>query len=132
MKTRTIILIAGGLLLLALVVAVPFLVQRSVQSRIGPPHTFAIYEPPRFLTEELALAKAKDTLSADGYDVAAWQPMRDRRTTAPDGRTDEFMARNGTTPNRGVIMFTSTTASVRLVSVELDGSRVVCQTSIAK
>jgi hypothetical protein len=85
MKKRIIILIAGGLLLLALVVAVPFLVQRSVQSRIGPPHTFVIAQPPRFLTEELALAKAKDTLSADGYDVAAWQPMREG---APPHRTD--------------------------------------------
>ncbi len=78
------------------------------------------------------MARARDTLSSDGYDVALWQPLRDGRTAAPDGRTDEFMARNTVTVNRGVIMFTSTTASPRLVSVTLTGSRVVCQTSIAK
>ena len=131
MKTRTIILVVVGLLLVV-ATAVSYLVHRSVQSRIGPPHEFALSETPRFLSEELALTIARDTLSRNGYDPAAWQPTRDGHTTAPDGRTVEFMARNAITLNRGVIMFTSTTASARLVSVTLDGSRVVCQTLISK
>jgi hypothetical protein len=130
-KTRTIIFGAAGLLLM-LVAAVPYLVHRSVRSRIGQPHTFTLPESPRFLTEELALAKARDTLNRDGYDVAVWQPMRDGRTTAPDGRTDEFMARNTINPNDGAILFTNITASPRFVSVRLNGSQVVCRTSIAK
>ncbi len=130
-KTRTIIFIAVGLLLAALA-SVPYLVDRSVQSRIGPPHSFELSESPRFLTEDVALARARETLSRDGYDVTVWHPLRDGRTTAPDGRTDDFMARNSITSNRGVITFTNSTESPRLVSVTLDGGRVVCQTSIAK
>lgn len=131
MKTRIIVLVAVGLLL-AVVVSIPYFVHNGVQSRVGPQHIFALSKPQQFLTEELALAKARDALGRDGYDVAVWQPSRDGRTIAPDGRTDEFMARNAVTPNRGVIMFTSTKASRRLVSVELDGIRVVCRTSIPK
>jgi len=131
MRAHTSIFVAVGLIL-AMVATASYLVNRSVHSRIGPSHTYTLSQSPRFLTEELAMARARDTLSLDGYDVAVWQPLRVGRTAAPDGRTDEFMARNIVTPNRGVIMFTSTTASPRLVSVTLDGSRVVCQTSIAK
>jgi len=128
MKTRTIIFLSVALLLLGITAVV----HRSVQSRIGPQHIFELSEQPQFLTDQLALAKARETLTRDGYDVSVWQPTRDGRTTAPSGRPDEFLTRNTVTPNRGVIMFTSTTASPRFVSVELDGSRVVCQTSIAK
>lgn len=131
MRARTNIFVAIGLLL-AIVGTTSHLVNRSVHSRIGTSHTYTLSQSPRFLTEELAMTKARDALSRDGYDVAVWQPIRDGRTAAPDGRTDEFMARNTVTPNRGVIMFTSTIASPRLVSVTLDGSRVICQTSIAK
>jgi len=133
-KSRTIIFVGVGLLLAAAVavLAVLYLVPRSVQSRIGPPHTFELSEPPRFLTEELALARAREALGRDGYNVATWQPWPSGRTTAPDGSKDEFVIRNTDTPNRVVIMFTNGLAPFRFVSVELDGSRVVCRTSIAK
>ena len=130
MKKRTIILLA--VVVLAGVAAVPHLIHRSVQSRVGPQHVFQLSEQPAFLTEELALAKARETLARDGLNASVWQPQRDGRTTAPDGRTDEFAARNTIDSNRVVFVFTSSSARTRFVSVELDRSRVVCQTSIAK
>lgn len=130
MKARTIIFLAVGLVLLA-IAAVPYLIHRSLQSRISPQHVYELSEQPKFLTEELAMARARETLTRDGLDVAAWQPVPDERSKAPDGRTDQFLSRNAITPNHGSIMFTNCTGT-RFVSVELDGSRVVCQTSIGK
>jgi len=131
MTKRTIILLAVVLLLLAGVAAVPFLIQRSVQSRIRPQHVFQLSERPAFLTEELALAKARETLARDGLDASVWQLQRDGRTIAPDGRMDEFGARNTIDSNRVVFAFTRA-AQTRFVSVELAGSQVICQSSIGK
>jgi hypothetical protein len=83
MKKRTIILLA--MVLLPGVAAVPYLIHRSVQSRISQQHVFQLSEQPAFLTEQLALAKAEETLTRDGLDARVWQPRRDGRTTAPDG-----------------------------------------------
>lgn len=130
MKKRTIILLA--IVLLAGVASVPYLIHRSVQSRIGPQHVFQLSEQPAFLTEELALAKARETLTRDGLDASVWQPQRDGRTIAPDGRADEFAARNTIDSNRVVFAFTSSAAQTRFVSVELAGSQVICQSSIGK
>jgi hypothetical protein len=127
---RPIIFLGVGLLLLG-VAAVSYIAHRAVQSRIGPQHVYELAEQPKFLTEELAIAKARETLTRDGLDIAAWQPVPDDRTKAPDGRTDEFLSRNTITPNHGSIMFTNGTGT-RFVSVELDGRRLVCQTSIGK
>jgi len=129
MKARTIIFLVVGLLLLA-IAAVPYLIHRSVQSRIGPQHVYDLSEQPQFLTEELAMERARDTLTRDGLD-ATWQPVPDDRSKAPDGRADQFLSRNTITPNHGSIMFTNGTGT-RFVSVELDGRRVLCQTSIGE
>src|SRR5688572_233180 len=98
MKTRTVIFLAVGLLLLG-IVSVPYLIHRSVQSRIGPQHVYELPEEPKFLTEELAMERARETLALDGLDAAAWQPVPDDRSKAPDGRTDQFLSRNTITPN---------------------------------
>jgi len=120
-----------GLVLLG-VAAVPYIVHRAVQSRIGPQHVFELSESPSFLTEEMALAKARDTLTREGTDLAIWQPQRDGRTSAPDGRLDEFAARNTINSNQVVFAFTNGSASTRFVSVELAGGRVICQSSVGK
>lgn len=130
MNKRTIILLA--VVLLAGVAAVPYLVHHSVQSRIGAKYVFQLSERPAFLTEELALAKARETLMRDGLDASVWQPQRDGRTTAPDGRTDEFAARNTIDSNRVVFAFTSSATQTRFVSVELAGNQVICLSSIGK
>jgi hypothetical protein len=101
---------------------------------VGPEHVYEISNRPSFLTEKLAMNKARETLKLDGLDNTAWQPMPDGRTKAPDGHKDNFLARNAKTPNRGVIMFTNLNADVpaRFVSTELNGTRLVCQSSIGK
>ena len=120
------------IMLLAGVAAVPYLIHRSVQSGIGPEHTFELSERPVFLTEELALAKANDTMTRNGFDLATWRVQRNGRTTAPDGRVDEFAARSTINSNRVVFAFANGSASTRFVSVELAGSRVICQSSLGK
>lgn len=120
------------LLVLTVLVAVPvgflYLVDRHLRAGVGPDHTFQLPYRAAFLTEELALVKARDALDRDGLGAAAWTPVGDRRSTAPDGRPDEFMARNQTNPNRGVFRFRRGPRETRFVSVELHGDRVVCQT----
>jgi hypothetical protein len=126
-KARTIILIA-----VAGVVAIGYVAHHASQSHILPEHRGYVSHPPHFLTEAFALSQARHNLKLDGLDPGVWHPVPDGRTSAPDGRRDEFMARNTVTPNRGVVMFTNRAASVRFVSIELSGRRVVCQTSIGK
>ena len=72
MKARIFIMV-GVCLVLAAAVAIPYLVHREVQSCIGPRHTYELSEQPRALSQELALAKAQETLRRDGLDVAAWR-----------------------------------------------------------
>jgi len=131
MKTRTIILVGVGLVL-PWVAAVPYVVHRAARSRIGHQRVFELSESPSFLTEKMALAKARDTLTRDGIDLVIWQPQRDGRTSAPAGRADEFAARNMINSNQVVLAFTNGSASTRFVSVELAGSRVICQSPIGK
>jgi hypothetical protein len=116
MKTRTIVFLGVGLVLLG-VAAVPYLVHREVQSRIGPQHIYELSEQPKFLSEELAIAKARETLTQDGLTITSWQEVSGSRDI---------------TSNRVVFMFTNGAASTRFVRVELDGSRVICQSSIGK
>ena len=125
MKARTIVFALIGLFLLA-IAAVPYSIHRSVQSRIGPQHVYELSERPKFLTEELAIQRARETLVRDGLGAAAWHPVPDRSS-----KTDQFLSRNTLNPNHGSIMFTNG-AETRFVSVELDGRQVVCQISIGK
>lgn len=116
MKTRSIILIAVGVLLAGLA-AIPLVAHYAVHSRMGPERVYELSEQPTVLTEELATAKARETLKRDGLDVALWQEVSGSRDV---------------TPKRVVFMFTNAAASTRFVHVSLDGPRVVCQTSIGK
>lgn len=131
MKTRTLILIGVAVLLLGSA-AVAYRTHHVSRSLTGPQHVYEISNQPSFLTEELAMNEARETLKLDGLDNKVWQPVPDGRTASPDGRKDDFLARNANTPNRGVIMFTNLNVHARFVSVELSGSRLVCQTSIGK
>lgn len=99
---------------------------------VGPPHTFVLAEQPAFLTEELALAKAREALAREVSDAEAWAPVPDDRTAAPDGRRDEYLSRNGTNPNQGSFVFRGPGKRSRGMSVELVGDRVVCQSAHLK
>jgi hypothetical protein len=120
------------LVLLALLVAVPatflYLVDRNLRAGVGPEHTFSLAEQPPYLTEELALAKAREALDLDGLDGVNWLPADRGWTTAPDGRVDRFMTRNQDNPDRAVFMFQRGERNTRFVSVELREGQVVCQT----
>src|SRR5437016_5424279 len=95
MKTGRILLLL--LVLLALLVALPatflYLIDRDLRAAVGPEHTFPLAEPPPFLTEELALAKAHEALVLDGVDPSDWSLQESWESAAPDGRTDRFMTR---------------------------------------
>jgi hypothetical protein len=111
-----------------------------IPRRVYPRHYYELSEQPKFLTEELAIAKARETLTLEGQVVGPDQydlhPVPDGHTKAPDGRIDQFLSRNAIgpnefSPNRGSIMFTNPSAT-RYVSVELDGRILVCQTALDK
>ncbi len=55
-----------GLIVLG-VPAVPFFIERARLSRIGPPHVYILSEQPKLLTEEVAVARARETLTRDGF-----------------------------------------------------------------
>jgi hypothetical protein len=131
-KKRAIILIGLGILVV-LVGLYPFLLNRALRAGSGPKRTFELSAETRFLTEELAIEKARETLRLDGLNILEWQVHPDGRTKAPDGRVDQFLGRNSINSNSGTFMFTSgTNGLVRFVSVELNGKTVVCQTSVGR
>jgi hypothetical protein len=115
---------------------VPVCIDRINRSRIGPLHSFRLDTRPPFLTDDLAVAKAREALAVDGYDLADWLPHEDRRTKAPDGSPDLYLARNGINPNSGYIMFVDGSKQARnpsrIVEVELKGDHIECHVVIPK
>jgi hypothetical protein len=110
-----------------------YLNQRTFQVLVGVQHVFQLSHPPKFLTEELAATDAEATLAEEGLDRNVWQPVADSRTTAPDGRKDQLLTRNSMNPNHGVITYTNSgSAHSRIVSVEFDGSQILCQIAVGK
>ena len=103
----------------------------SARPGVGQQHVVALPDSPKFLTEEVALSAARVTLDLDRVWRTNWHPVPDDRTAAPDGRRDEFLARNTVNPNRGVIAFTNG-AITRFVSVELQSNLLFLQSSRSK
>jgi hypothetical protein len=96
---------------------------------VGPMHSFQLDATRPFLSDTLAVEKAKEALALDGYDLAEWRPREDRRGTAPDGTPDVYLARN-TNPNMGSIAFELRSGATQphiYVAIELTGDRVQCQ-----
>ena len=98
---------------------------------IGEQHVAALPDTPGFMSEETALGIARQALTFDRLDSTSWHPVHDDRTAAPDGRRDEFLARNIANPNRGVITFTNQ-AGTRFVSVELQSNLLFFKCSLSK
>ena len=99
-------------------------------SRSGAPHTYRVQPVPPFLSEDLAVAKARQSLARDGYDLSVWKPSRDNRSHAPDGTPDVYLVRNTLNPNDGSIVFVDTSSRdqnpSRIVSVGLKGDQLEC------
>jgi hypothetical protein len=66
----------------------------ALSSRTTKLHTFLVENPPPFLTEELAIAKAREALTLDGHS-GEWKPSAMDQSTrrAPDGTRDRYLIR---------------------------------------
>jgi hypothetical protein len=116
-------LLLGSVLACLLLSGCVFVVERHVT----PQHIYTIHPAPAFLTEELALEKARETLARDGYDLENWQLKRtdSPKRKAPDGRRDKYLERFTFRSHAGHVHFGKGTAT-RTYHVWLDGDRVTC------
>jgi hypothetical protein len=115
-------------LFVLLFACVPLLVfilrgKTSVRSQI---YSFPLSESSRFLTEELALQTAYQSLKLAGFDTNAWKPMPDNRSKSPAGVPDMFIVRNLGNPNRANFMFTNLSGR-RIISVELTNETILAR-----
>jgi hypothetical protein len=103
---------------------------------VGQPHSFQLETTPLFLSEALAVEKAKETIALEGYDLGSWAPREDRRTTAPDGSIDVFFARSTIGPNFGHVTFVyqgdKPPKLPPIAYIELVGDRITCQVSLPR
>jgi len=95
------------LLLVAFTAIALFLDSWIIQSRNGPLHTYELNDPPDFLTDDLALSKAREAMEQDGYGGPLWRPIEDDCTASPDGIPDKYLNRNTLNPNEGSILFST-------------------------
>lgn len=119
------------LLLVGLVAGGAYFLRPSVLFSITPKCVFELSAEPKFLSEDVAMTKARDTLDRAGLDAKTWQPMASGDTTAPDGRRDLFLKRSSENPNAGHIIFTKG-SNVRVANIELVGKRVTCYTYVPR
>ncbi len=99
-------------------------------SSIGPLHRSTLKEMPEFLTDELALTKAREALIAEGYDLSIWKAEEQRRSSSPNGTADVYLVRN-IDPNQGWIEFRNFRGSRgynhRVVQVKLTDHGLECR-----
>jgi hypothetical protein len=143
-------LIFGGLALATSLIVVGisaklYLHYLAVRKGVGPQHVFQLSERPECLTQEVALAKAREAIKLDGDASVNWFPVRDPesylstrgyklaslfdRTGTGNGRTNEFLSLESRRPTCGIVIFMDDHEAVRFVRVGLSGSNVLCQCS---
>ena len=102
---------------------------RRIAAMHGKKYSYRIKPEPQFLSEELAVGKAWQTLAREGFQTNEWKLVRSsNRATAPDGKRDRYFARMRLAtqnPARGTVEFKKDTLRRRF-DVQLDGSRIVC------
>jgi len=104
----------------------------------GPEHIFLIQSAPAFLTEELAVSKARETLVQEGYNPGEWQlvPVANVEYHPPDHPYIPHKAQDGTTnkyfdsfypwrSDAGRVYFKNG-KRLRTYDVRLHGNRVIC------
>lgn len=114
--------------LVALMLAAPILwggCFLAISPRSGPEHVFELQTAPSFLSEEMAVEKARATLVAEGYNLNHWQVTRADQSgsKAPDGTDDRYLVR--AQAHYGRVSFTDG-KHYRTYDVLLQGSRVAC------
>jgi len=126
MRRKPVILLLSAAAVTALAVAIiPGAFDRALKERfVGPEHVFELPDRPAHLTEQLAITKCRETLARDGLDTNAWKLVRDGRTSAPDGTSDLYFARNTKDLNQGKFTVQDETGTRRFVHVELVGDQV--------
>jgi hypothetical protein len=117
-------------------VAVDRSINASLQARRGPVHRFPLKSGEAFLTDSYGTELARQAMILDGYSTAQWQPVEDRRSTAPDGQKDIYIARNLDDPLRGTITFQATDPHAperyRYVVLEMTKNEVSAQVDKGK
>lgn len=90
-------------------------------------HAYTVAEPVPFLTEEVALELARQTLEREGCDPKDWVALRDGRSHSPIGVPDNYLVRDCNNANRGTITFRSQTGEgTRIVTIDLKGNLAIC------
>lgn len=98
----------------------------STAPRSGPEYVFPLETMPPFLSEEMAVEKARATLAVEGYNVDQWKltNLDQSGRMAPDGTRDRYLIRHQNTYGRVSFINGKHT---RTYDVSLHGSRVVCR-----
>src|SRR5262249_13430746 len=86
--------------------------QRQTERPMDHVFSYRLFNAPWFLSEELALAKARRALSHVVPDPSVWKPVENadpKASTAPDGRRDVYLIRDARRKLfDGIILFEST------------------------
>ena len=102
---------------------------REIAAKHGKKFEYTVKPAPPFLTDDLALAKARETLRREGFNTNEWMAVpTPYPRKAPDGTQDKYLSRfvNSTSSwPRGTIVFQRGDAR-RKFDVRLDGKRIVC------
>jgi hypothetical protein len=108
-------------------------INQDLDANRSKPDERAIVQPAQpFLTENLAVAKAWETLAADGYKTNEWRlqewhnPSPALQQKAPDGTVEIFLLRNPVETISGTISFTKPGEHFREYRIRLEGNRVTC------
>ena len=130
---RRVIGVAGGLFIVVLVWA-------AAMTDWGGRNANYVYRyklpaAPQFLSEDVALTWAKQSLSGVVDEVAKWKPVThsgNKASFAPNGIRDTYLSRdNRTNANQGVLLFESDriTNESWLVTVVLNSNQLECTVS---
>lgn len=89
-------------------------------------YVFELKEKPKLLTEELAIEKARESMSKAGFNLERWHLRKGTEADrVPDGTVDNYLERFGQT-NWGRLHFTDGRKN-RCVQVRLDNDRLICE-----
>lgn len=94
---------------------------------LGGVHRFSLEESEPYLTERTAIRMAKETMFIEGYEPTQWILQPDHRTASPDGRKDNYLARNKLNHNRGQLLYVGPKDNAICVSIELRGNIISCE-----
>jgi hypothetical protein len=100
---------------------------RVARGRPNNIYHYQLKAAPPFLSEELAIEKARLTLAKEGYRPEQWRLTRADMPLikAPDGTPDKFFCRFGYRPSEGRVYVTDG-KQIRTAQVRLEGEWVIC------